>query len=232
MNRDRIIQLTLFPILCVFIAQSVRAIEDGSLHPSLMNGGTVRVTIYDARNSWPPKFVEDCSGQVISRDSILTSAHCFLESDAYEDGLKKDSSVVVTVQHQNPDGSWERLHSSTYEVMDVYIRKEYIEALDEYEKWKDNPLKSGYDIAVLQRSSRFSNINSKDVAAIVRYTSTSKPVQLSAYGHGLSSPTLSDDTNPDIPGTDDDQLRNAQLIDFSWHNSKSNYPRTIEWFRD
>lgn len=149
-------------------------IENGELLPSALNGGTVLIqTWFEVPREG--MVLERCTGQVISRDTILTAAHCF---GTYSDGWVRKKAVQATVHHQNPNGSWEALTNGGGETLDLYVLQGYVNAL-----YPPHPHRRGLDIAVLQRRSNFNNIEPSDVAAFARDTA-SRPSLLYVYGHG------------------------------------------------
>jgi hypothetical protein len=185
-------------------------IENGELRPAALNGGTVRLQVRNAANTgW-----SYCSGQVISRDSILTAAHCFYDGGWFDDGWDNRISVAIQATHQNANGSWENVtqNGGTNEITaTVLVQEAYVD----YREAGDT-LARGYDVAVVRAPNVLSNITSSDVAAIARLTSQ-RPEWTFAYGHGYY-------TDFDF----DAQLRRGYLEDLTWYptSGTSNY-RTI-----
>lgn len=159
-----------------------RPIENGEYRPSDLNGGTVLIQTW-LQVPREDDVLERCTGQVISRDTILTAAHCF---GTYGDGWVRKKAVKVGVRHQNPNGSWEHLVNSDGEILDLYVLQSYVNALH-----PPHPHRYGLDIAVLQRRSKFDNIEQSDVAAFARDTA-SRPSLLYVYGHGYHTDTSFD----------------------------------------
>lgn len=157
------------------VSQQTKAIENGELLPSELNGGTVLIQMLATNGG-----VVRCSGQVISRDSVLTAAHCFEEAGYYDSNWRRAVSVPVLVQHQNPNGSWENL-TNIWETGTAMVPLEYISYLR-----AGDSKRFSYDLAVLRRSQAFWNAEPSDVSALARYIQH-KPNYLYAYGHGFKS---------------------------------------------
>src|SRR5688572_8874599 len=86
------------------LAAAGEPIEGGSIPvPATMNAGTVRLSIRRATGGAEVS----CSGQVISRNSILTAASCFYNQGWFEGGWDNNVAVPLRAQHHNPDWSWE-----------------------------------------------------------------------------------------------------------------------------
>lgn len=192
-------------------ASKEQAIENGELKPSVNNAGTVQVLIEiapgqeDPRGENPPN---RCSGQVVSRDSILLAAHCFYDMGYYVNGWVESASAKVTVTHQESNGTWESL-SGTKEAMKVYIPSSYY-FYEIANTTVADKRKVGVDVAVVRRSSSWSNVVSTDVSAIAR-DQADQPPWLYLYGHGYHSDTQVDN-----------QLRRGLLDTLTYYTDSSN----------
>lgn len=186
-----------------------QGIENGELRPSKMNGGTVLLRIWGQVPNEGTK-IEYCSGQVISRDSILTAAHCFYNVGYFGNSWVEKLAVEAYPAHQNSDGSWRPL--SAVETFDVYVPQAY----DQARRASLDNKRHGLDIAVLQRRKNLENTLQGDAASIATNTG-SKPAYLWAYGHGYH-------TDSHFDG----QLRRGKFLDLFYdRNSASSYFRTI-----
>jgi hypothetical protein len=191
------------------VGGSEQPIENGEFRPSQLNGGTVRLQILNpAGTVWTY-----CSGQVISRDSILTAAHCFYDGGWYAAGWDDEISVPLQVRHQDPDGTWENLtqNGATNQVnAAVFIQQPYVD----YKLAGDDRAR-GYDLAVVRSPNLLTNVVSSDVSAIARPTSR-QPQWLYAYGHGYHTDT-----------SVDRQLRRGYLENLTWYTTNDWQYRTI-----
>lgn len=188
------------------VGQARQAVENGEVNPSIMNGGVVELTIGAMARDQQDNV---CTAQVISRDTLLTAAHCFYDVSYYADGWQQAVPASIYVRHQNPDGSWENL-TSNKENATVYVREEYdtLRASNSTQRW-------GADIAVVRLGRNWLNIQSSDVAALPRYHDEHPPGRLWLYGYGFHTDTQNDE-----------HLRRGELHDLSW-NSTSGF----QWFR-
>lgn len=187
------------------LGQIYSAIENGELRPSSLNGGTAIIEVYG-----PTGLRETCSGQVVARDSILTAAHCLYNVGLYSDGWSKTKTVNVTIQHQDPNGSWTAL-SAPRESVKAFVRKDYVTYADASDKRS-----LGWDIAVLRRSIPYGNLVSSDVTALVTGP-TDEMDSMYVYGHGYSTDT-----------DWDKQLRRGYFDTLTWdRNSSSELYRTV-----
>lgn len=206
----------------VELAHLEQAIENGEVYPSELNAGTVYVRIEWADGQKPtPRDnpvpdAQRCSGQVISRDTILLAAHCFYEFGYYADGWSSSVPVQASVLHQEPNGTWEWISGSD-EWMTVNVPFPYVY----YEKSTlsdKHKLKIQYDVAVLRRSSNWDNTVSTDVTALAT-DRWDEPSWLYLYGHGYYS-----DTQVDY------KLRRGFFQPLTFHNDSSNsYFGSIEY---
>jgi hypothetical protein len=193
------------------LAAAGEPIEGGSIPvPATMNAGTVRLSIRHATGDTEVS----CSGQVISRNSILTAASCFYNQGWFEGGWDNNVAVPLRAQHHNPDWSWEFLTwdgASHWVTASVLVQEAYVDYRDD-----GNSLAHGYDVAVVRTSEPLINVTSSDVTAIARSTSQ-RPEWSYAYGHGYYSDTLHDGN-----------LRRGYLEALTWHTSSgSSSYRTV-----
>jgi V8-like Glu-specific endopeptidase len=178
-----------------------QGIENGQLKPSLMNGGTVRIWAYGANGE-----AEGCSGQVISRDTLLTAAHCFYDVGIYDSGWSDAKSVSVMVQHQEANGNWE-YPSAIGETVTVYVKSLYVSLRD-----ANSNRQWGQDVAVVRRSTPWTSIVSTDVTALST-DSNDRPSYLYVYGHGYFADIFCDrGCNPYSDG----QLRRGYFTGLSY----------------
>jgi|GEM_PF-2207999 len=169
-----------------------QAIQNGQVYPTENNAGTVYLAIEWAPGQGDPRGenpTQRCSGQVVSRDSILLAAHCFYDVGYYANGWAESVWAKVSVLHQEPNGTWESL-SGSKESMKVYIPSSYyfyeVSTASDADKRK-----VGIDVAVLRRSSNWSNTVSTDVTALAS-DQADQPSWLYLYGHGYYSDTQVD----------------------------------------
>lgn len=189
-------------------ANQTAALESTDVRPASMNGGTARIQL------WGPNGWQDCTGQVISRDSILTAAHCLYDAGLYANGFSSPIWVWVNITHQESNGIWQSFSGAEY--VTGYVQQSYVTLAAA----GDNK-KRRYDVAVLQRSSNWSSVVSSDVTALVRTTYGQKPEWLYAYGHGYYDDTYCSQGGCNV--YDDNQLRRGLLQNFAWYGGTGDY---------
>jgi secreted trypsin-like serine protease len=153
-----------------------QSIENGELYPKVSSNGVVLLYLQDTNGTY-----QTCSGQVLSRNTVLTAAHCF-----YLRGhTKEEQDVNVAVHHQKSDGKWESLQSdggTTAELAKVYLQAAYL---------KSPTTVSANDIAIIKTAKNMSNIVQGDSAALLRDTTRTFRAGY-AYGYGFKSDSASD----------------------------------------
>ncbi len=118
-----------------------------------------------------------CSGQVISRNTILTAAHCFDEA-----GMSGESGdwTVAIVRHAS-SSQWKWLTSSSGVQASIQLHPDFLHR-GQYDHT--------HDIAVVRAPSNFTNVVSSDAAAIAKQVWTSFSGW--AFGYGDYNPTQGD----------------------------------------
>lgn len=210
-------------------SEKAQPIQNGEVWPTELNGGTVQVKI-----EWAPGMkeamariqrvnidempdFERCSGQVVSRDTILTAAHCFESMGYIQDTTGAYTAygprpATVTIHHQEPNGNWEAV-SNTKEAITLRIPSPYFI----YAKSGDLKRKKGHDMAFLQRATDWSNVGSSDRTALA-VDPADRPDWLYLYGHGYHSDT-----------SYDGYLRRGRMSRLTWYETETGtYAKTID----
>jgi hypothetical protein len=210
------------------LGENAQPVQNGEALPSALNGGVVQVKIEWAPgmkeafsriqrvniDELPP--YERCSGQVVSRDTILTAAHCFENVGYFQDTTGAytgpgSRTAKVTIYHQNSDGTWEAV-SGSKESITLRVPSPYFY----YAQDGEPKLKDGYDMAFVQRATDWSNTGIADRTAIAIDTAD-RPDWLYLYGHGYHSDT-----------SYDGQLRRGQMSRLTWYATEAGtYSHTV-----
>jgi hypothetical protein len=210
------------------VNENSQPVQNGEALPSELNGGVVQVKI-----EWAPGMkeamsriqrvnidelpdFERCSGQVVSRDTILTAAHCFENMGYFQDTTGAYTAAgartaKVTIFHQKPDLNWEAVSGSKES-----ITRRVPSPFFTYAKDGKLTLKDGYDMAFVQRATDWSNMDIDDRTAIA-IDPADRPDWLYLYGYGYHSDTAYDG-----------QMRRGRMPRLTWYETEAGtYSKTV-----
>lgn len=175
-------------------------VENGEMNPSSMNGGVVRIIVPK-----PDGGYSGCSGQVVSRDTVLTAAHCFHSLGYYPGGWREALDVDVKLTHRDPDGNVDVLAGTDgWTAAKVYVMEKYVVLGDagDARKWS-------YDLALVRTPGLLANVVKRDRAVLSR-SKTVWPEWQWIYGYGFH-----DDEHNDT------NLYRGYVAHLDWYTSSS-----------
>ncbi len=131
--------------------------------------GVVLLQIWNTntnKSSW-------CSGQVTSRKTVMTAAHCFTLTGYDDDGWSGSGDWPIKAYIHRPDGTWDYL-TSGWAYPTIYVSPNYLVG---------NAWDSRYDIAVVKSSTQWNEVQEDD-SAYVFQVATGNLSNVWALGHG------------------------------------------------
>lgn len=156
---------------------------------------------HDAQARW-----HQCSGQVISQNTLLTAAHCF-----HEAGMQGETGTkYVAVNQYVGNNSWQYLHSGTYFAGDVFVHPDFLHG---------GQFDWSHDAAVLRAPSNWLNIDSDAAPLII--THNWGTFEAWAIGYGDYGPNASD-TDSKLRGR---QLEVKYVSEFGEYQSNTTEPQ-------